>query len=125
MVRRFSVYGAASGAALALTGLVNAWYRVGSLAALTGTDYGRLLLAKLALVAFMVALAIVNRYLWTPRLLGPPGNAMRALRRNTVLEIAAGAGVLAIVGALGATMPAAHAGMQHTMPAMHTGHRAQ
>jgi putative copper resistance protein D len=121
VVRRFSVYGVASVTALVATGIVNAWYRLGSVAALTQSDYGRLLLAKLLLVAAMVVLALFNRYLWTPRLLGPQPSALRALRRNTLLEIVAGLGVIAIVGALGVTMPAAHSAMQHTMPAMHMG----
>jgi hypothetical protein len=47
---------------------------------------------------------------------------LRSLRRNTLLEIVAGAGVIAIVGALGITVPAAHGTMQHAMPAMHMGH---
>jgi putative copper resistance protein D len=122
VVRRFSAYGAASVTALVVTGVVNGWYRVGSFAALTESDYGRLLLAKLALVAAMLVLAAFNRYLWTPRLLGPQPHALRSLRRNTVLEIAAGLCVLGIVGALGVTMPAAHSGMQHMEPAMHMGH---
>jgi putative copper resistance protein D len=122
VVRRFSVYGVASAAALVATGALNAWYRVGSVAALTQSEYGRLLLAKLALVAAMVALAACNRYLWTPRLLGRQPRALRSLRRNTLLEIVAGAGVIAIVGALGITVPAAHGTMQHAMPAMHMGH---
>jgi putative copper resistance protein D len=121
IVRRFSAWGMTSVAALVVTGVVNGWYRVGSFAALTGSDYGRLLLAKLALVAAMLMLAAVNRYVWTPRLLGVQPHAVHALRRNTVLEIAAGLCVLGIVGALGVTMPAAHGGMRHAMPAMHMG----
>jgi copper resistance protein D len=122
VVRRFSVWGVWSVAALVATGLVNSWYRVGTLAGLTQSDYGRLLLVKLTFVAAMIALAACNRYLWTPRLLGPQPGALRALRTNTLLEIAAGLCVLGIVGALGVTMPAAHGGMQHTMPVMHMGH---
>jgi putative copper resistance protein D len=121
IVRRFSVCGVASVVALVATGVVNAWYRVGNVRGLVDSDYGRLLIVKLVLVAAMVALAARNRHRWTPELRGRQPRAAQALRRNTIAEIALGAAVVGIVGALGVTMPAAHAGMEHAMPAMHMG----
>jgi putative copper resistance protein D len=106
--RRFSVLGIASVSALLVTGIVNARYLVGDWPALFGTDYGRLLLAKLALFAAMLALAAVNRFSLTPRLVRGSHEDAARLRRNTLLETAAGAGVIAIVAALGITIPAAH-----------------
>jgi len=106
--RRFSALGIASVSALLLTGIINAWYLVGDWPALFGTDYGRLLLAKLALFAAMLALAAVNRFSITPRLVRGSHEDAARLRRNTLLEAAAGAGVIVIVGALGITIPAAH-----------------
>ncbi|MGH7033051.1 MAG: CopD family protein, partial [Stellaceae bacterium] len=50
----FSRLGLACVAILLVTGLVNAWFLVGSFASLVGTAYGRLLLVKLALVASML-----------------------------------------------------------------------
>ena len=41
---------------------------VGSLQALIGTDYGRLLVLKIALFAGMLAIAAANRFVVTPRL---------------------------------------------------------
>ena len=106
--RRFSMLGLASVGALALTGFVNTWYLVGTVPALLGTDYGRLLLAKIALFAVMVVLAAVNRFDLTPRLAAEDDRALRSLRRNAVLEIAAGIAVVTIVGALGIAVPGAH-----------------
>jgi len=111
MVRRFSTLGAVSIGALVLSGLGNGWYLVGTVPALVGTDYGQVLLMKLALFAAMVALAAVNRLSLTARLkVQDPSNpeALRSLRRNASLEIAAGIIVVAIVGVLGIKVPAAH-----------------
>ena len=58
----------ASVAALLGTGIVNAWILVGSLHALLVTEYGRLLMLKLAVFAIMLAFAAVNRFWLTPRL---------------------------------------------------------
>jgi putative copper export protein/mono/diheme cytochrome c family protein/peroxiredoxin len=106
--RRFSTLGVVCVGALVLSGLANAWYLVGSVPALVGTGYGRLLLAKLAVFAAMVTLAAVNRLVLTPLLQRHDARALRFLRRNATAEIAAGLVVVAIVGALGTTIPGAH-----------------
>jgi putative copper export protein/mono/diheme cytochrome c family protein len=108
VTRRFSALGVVSVGALLLSGLANTWYLVGDVPALVGTDYGRLLLAKLALFAAMITLALVNRLRLTPRLHTQDRAALRRLRRNALLEAAAGLLVLALVGVLGITVPAAH-----------------
>jgi len=43
---RFSTLGIVSVATILFTGIVNTWYLAGSISALVGTDYGRLLLPK-------------------------------------------------------------------------------
>ncbi len=106
--RRFSTVGMASVGALILTGVINALFLVGSVPALVGTRYGQLLLAKLALVVLMVSLAAVNRLRLTPRLQALDAEARRLLRRNAIVETAAGLGVVVIVGTLGVTIPGAH-----------------
>lgn len=106
--QRFSSLGVASVTALVCTGLVNAWHLVGDIPGLVGTEYGRLLLAKLALFAAMLALAAVNRLVLSPRLSTGQSAAAASLRRNALLETAFGAGIVAIVGVLGITIPAAH-----------------
>jgi putative copper export protein/mono/diheme cytochrome c family protein len=111
VAQRFSTLGVASVGTLFVSGVVNTWYLVGDVPALVGTDYGRLLLAKLALFAAMVALAAVNRLQLTARLnVRDPMNlwALRSLRRNATVEIAIGLIVIAIVGLLGIMVPAAH-----------------
>ena len=106
--RRFSTLGAIAVTLVTASGLANAWYLVGYVPALIGTDYGRLLLAKLALFAAMLVLAMANRWHLSIRLPSEDRGALRLLRRNAILEIAAGIGVVTIVGALGVTVPAAH-----------------
>jgi len=112
-VRRFSTLGIISVAALIASGIVNASILVGSLRGLLVTDYGQLLLLKIAVFAIMVAFATVNRLVLTPRLaLAAKGEmercALAALTRNTMIEIALGLVIFAIVGALGTLHPAIH-----------------
>ena len=106
--RRFSTLGLASVIALVASGFVNAWYQVGTVPALIGTLYGRLLLVKLALFAAMIVIAVVNRGVLAPRVADADYGARRALRRNALAEMALGLGVVVVVGRLGVTVPAAH-----------------
>ncbi|MFI5759562.1 copper resistance CopC/CopD family protein [Streptomyces sp. NPDC051563] len=73
-IRRFSTVAFTSVVVLACTGTYQAWRQVGSWSALTGTDYGRLLLLKIGLVAIVVAIAYTSRK-WTARLAGGQGEA--------------------------------------------------
>jgi putative copper resistance protein D len=112
-IRRFSILGMVSVATLTLSGLVSSWLLVGSWRGLVVTDYGLLLSVKLVLFAVMLAFAAINRLWWTPRLAsaapGQPGStAVRRLTRNTMIELALGLMVFAIVGALGIQHPAIH-----------------
>ncbi|MEU1673950.1 copper resistance protein CopC [Streptomyces roseifaciens] len=63
-VQRFSRLAFTSVCVLAATGLYQSWRQVGSWGALTGTEYGRWLLLKVALVAGMLGLAYFSRR-WT------------------------------------------------------------
>jgi len=109
---RFSTLGVVSVATLIVTGLINAWILVGVPRALVVTEYGRLLLIKLALFAVMLLLAAVNRQVLRPQLAGTAGGARRAALRqltlNSLVEIALGLAVFTVVGALGVTHPAVH-----------------
>jgi copper resistance protein D len=121
---RFSVLGLASVATLMITGLINAFYLVGSVAALLDTGYGRLLTVKLALFFVMVAVAAINRFRLTPELvpdasLAPARQVLRRLRRNAVIEIVLGAIIIAIVAKLGVTAPAFE---QEALPHAHHAH---
>jgi putative copper resistance protein D len=110
---RFSTLGIVSVGTLLVTGIVNSWYLVGGIPEFTGTDYGRLLLIKIALFLGMVALAAVNRLHLTPAIAQAAGaaaqRAIRRLRRNAVIEAITGTAVIAIVAALGTLPPASHA----------------
>jgi putative copper resistance protein D len=78
--RRFS--SAALGAMLILiaTGLVNAYVFVGEVAALLGTRYGHLLLAKLSVLAIILILACMNRRT-VPALAGEAEASRPAMRQ--------------------------------------------
>lgn len=116
--RRFSALGIVSVGVILTTGMVNSWILVGSLHALQVTDYGRLLMLKIALFAAMLLIAGVNRFWLTPRLALSSGSEPRALRqlaRNSMIEIALGLTIFVIVGVLGTMHPAIHLGGQHRL----------
>jgi copper resistance protein D len=107
---RFSAFGIVAVGALLFTGAINTWYLAGSIRALTETDYGHLLLIKIAAFLVMLGLATVNRLWLTPALAanasqGRPRDAFRQLRRNVAIEIGVGASILAVVAVLGVTPP--------------------
>jgi putative copper resistance protein D len=111
-IQRFSNLGIASVATLVLSGIVNAWILVGSFRGLVVTGYGQLLMLKLAAFSVMLVVAAFNRFALTPRL-GLASDdarqdALRALSRNTLIEIALGLSIFAMVGVLGTLHPAAH-----------------
>ena len=105
---RFSTLGVICVTALLLSGIVNAYYLVGSVQGLIGTTYGQALLLKLALVAAMLAVATVNRWRLVPRLVTEDGSAGRRIAHHAAIEAALGLGVIVIVAALGTMIPAAH-----------------
>lgn len=71
MIGGFSKFAVGSAVLLTLTGTYSAWLHVGTLDALTQTDYGRLLIAKLALFAGLLAFGAFNQRWLLPRLLLP------------------------------------------------------
>ena len=121
--RRFSGVGVVCVGALLVTGVVNAWYLVATPPALVGTAYGQLLLLKLALFSAMLALAARNRFVLTPgiedgvrAMTDSSRIAMRRLAHNAWSETALGIGVVVIVGALGISVPGAHAEISWPLP---------
>ncbi len=77
VVPRFSRLAGLSLLAVAVTGGYNAWTQLGRVARLSTTTYGRVLIAKLAIVAVLVWLGAVNRYVLVPRL--APSSAARGV----------------------------------------------
>ena len=127
---RFSRLAAWSLAVVALSGVYNAWVQLPDVAAFRDTPYGRVLLAKIAVVIALVALGATSRYTLLPRLTGTPARSVvaRGVRRCqlaffgpvrapwsrlvTVVacEAALGAAVLGLTAVLGESTPARHAG---------------
>jgi putative copper resistance protein D len=108
--RRFSIMGMASVGTILATGIVNTYVLAGSIPALLGTEYGRLVLVKVSLFLVMVSVAAINRQLLTPRLVQErdapaAGLALRRLRTNCLIEAAIGAIILVVVAILGTLPP--------------------
>lgn len=113
-VARFSGWAAAVTAAVVVAGLAMAWLEVGGWHALTTTSYGRLLLAKVALVAVVVAVAATNRYRLLPQVAAaavedPPaddGEAWRSLLARVRVEVVLLVAVLGVTSVLTYVVPA-------------------
>lgn len=103
-LRRFSAFGHGAVTLTILTGVVNTMLILGARGIDLRSPYQRLLGAKVALVALMIGLALVNRYGLVPHLRGRP-QADRALRRNSVAELGLGLGVIGLVSLLGLLEP--------------------
>lgn len=108
-VARFSGWAAVTAGAVLVTGTVLGWINVGGLSPLTGTTYGRVLLAKVALVALVLAGAAWNRFRLVPVLVAPQdaSRPWRSLSQVLRFEVAAMVVVLALTGALTGITPAA------------------
>jgi putative copper export protein/mono/diheme cytochrome c family protein/peroxiredoxin len=114
--RRFSALALASMGLLILSGLANAWELVGTIPALIGTTYGRLLMLKVSLLLPLLGLAALNLLRDKPRLLqgmtapahGNTRLVLYHLRRNVLGELVLGGGILLVVGALSIMPPAVH-----------------
>jgi putative copper resistance protein D len=110
-IRHFSQMGYVAVALIAVTGALNSLLLVGSLGAMVGTPYGRLLAFKILLFLAMIAVALVNRFHLAPRLSHDAG-ALGALCRTVGLEQGVGLSILAVVSVLGTLPPAFHGGGQ-------------
>ncbi|HEY4468779.1 MAG TPA: copper homeostasis membrane protein CopD [Klebsiella sp.] len=89
---RFSRYGHLAVAGTIASGVVNALLIQGGL--ISTSPWGRMLLFKCALVAAMVAIALVNRYVLVPHMSAGGTRAKQLTVRTTQIEIALGALVL-------------------------------
>jgi len=98
IVNAFSPAALAFGALAALTGIFMAWTHVGSIAALTGTDYGNVLLLKVGLLS-LTALTGAYNWLRVRPALGDHTGARR-LRRTAGVELGIAALVLAVTAVL-------------------------
>jgi copper transport protein len=118
-VPRFSAIALGCVSVLVVTGTYQAWRQVGSVPALTGTAYGRLLLLKLLGFALLIGLGYLARA-WNAEQFGArrptaalvtgsgrlDAEAVAQLRRSVAVETAVAAGILALTAALVETQPA-------------------
>jgi putative copper export protein/methionine-rich copper-binding protein CopC len=98
MVRAFSPLGLAGGAAVGLTGIINALFQVTALSDLWATGYGRALLIKLLLLMGVGALGWYNWRRVLPSLEADDGP--QRLRRSARAELGLGAAVLLVTAVL-------------------------
>jgi copper transport protein len=98
LLRRFSSAIPAIVGVLVVSGLLLAAVQVQTVPALWSTGYGRVLLAKLALVAVMLVLAVLNRYRLTVPAIAGDAHAARRLKRNIGVEIVLATAVIAVLG---------------------------
>ncbi|WP_333827480.1 copper resistance CopC/CopD family protein [Pararhodobacter sp.] len=102
---RFSRLALPMVALLVVSGSLLAWRQLETPAALTGTAYGTVLLAKLVLVAVVLALAARHRLVLTPALARNPARARPAFHRSLRLELWLMVAILALTAAFRLTPP--------------------
>ena len=105
-LRRFSSAGHLAVALVIATGIVNTVLVLQRWPTDFTSSYQTLLAAKIALVAGMTGLAVMNRYIFVPRMVTQRDRAVIRIRNATYAELALGAGVLALVAFLGILDPA-------------------
>lgn len=88
------------------TGLARALVEVGSVSALSNTDYGVILLVKIALVVVLVGLGALNHFFWVPAVRAGGGRADRRFGLNSRGELVVALGVLAVTAVLSGAAPA-------------------
>jgi putative copper resistance protein D len=101
---RFSTAGHVAVALVILSGVANMLFILGGLPTNWTFDYQKLLTTKIALVAAMAVIAIVNRYVFVPRM--ARGDGHRQLWLGTVAEIILGIAVIGLVAWFGMLEPA-------------------
>jgi copper transport protein len=102
LATRFSGLAVGAVVVVAVSGTVSGWQQVGSVEALFSTTYGRLVLAKVAGFAGLVAMGWANR----SRLVPLVGRALGPLQRSLRFETMLAALVLAVTAALVQQPPA-------------------
>ncbi|MFH8134757.1 copper homeostasis membrane protein CopD [Pantoea osteomyelitidis] len=103
---RFSRYGHLAVALTLLTGVINSLLIVGWPLPAGQSLYSTLLLWKIALVAFMVLIALINRYWLVPRFRLAGAGAQRQFIRMTQLELLLASCVIGLVSLFATLSPA-------------------
>lgn len=105
-LRRFSSAGHAAVAGVLLSGAINTMLVLGRWPTDWSSPYQLMLSLKILLTAAMVALAILNRYVFVPRMKNAAPAAIASIRRSTLIEICLGMAILALVSVFGMLEPA-------------------
>lgn len=118
-LRRFSYWIMPVVALLLLSGVILACLQLNTIDDLWRTSYGRILLAKLTLVALLLGLAALNRYRYTHAVLAGEQTAHQGLRRMIGTELIVAVCILGLVSLWRFTPPprSLHAGQ--TSAVMH------
>jgi putative copper resistance protein D len=119
-VRHFSQIGYVAVVLIAVTGAINSLLLVGSLGAMFGTPYGRLLALKISLFMAMVVVALINRFRLAPRIY-QDAVALNVLCRTVAVEQGLGLCILAVVSLLGTWPPAIHGALDVKRAAIGSG----
>jgi copper transport protein len=98
VVNTFSVTALIFAGLVVVTGVVGAWIHLGSVPALWQTDYGRVLLIKLAVLSLVLMVGSYNFLRIRPRL--GDAAAVRRLRRSSTFELGVGVLVLLVTAVL-------------------------
>jgi putative copper resistance protein D len=114
-LQNFSGIGTGLVSIILLTGLINSYFLIGTehLGSFYRSNYGLLLLVKMALFLFMLGSAALNRFILTPSLGKALGNthdipsALKALRHNLFVETGVSLMVLALISIIGMMDPLA------------------
>lgn len=104
-LRRFSLLGHGAVVLVIATGTLNTLLVLGRWPTDWSSPYQALLAFKIALVAVMASLAVVNRYVVVPWMRTAQDSAVRSLRAATLAEVALGLGAIACVGIFGLLEP--------------------
>ncbi|HXU99053.1 MAG TPA: CopD family protein [Caulobacteraceae bacterium] len=105
LLRRFGVMGAGAVSLILASGIASIALVVGVAGGRLGPLYTRVLIAKLSLVAGLLAVAAVNRFRLTPLMAREPSVALAALEKTILVEQAIGLAALAAVAVLGQLDP--------------------
>lgn len=104
-LRRFSSVGHLAVALVVITGVCNTVLILGHWPTNFRSIYQLLLATKIALVAIMTALALVNRYIFVPRMRLHSEQAIKLIRKGTFTELAGGIMVVGLVSVFGLLDP--------------------
>jgi putative copper resistance protein D len=105
-VARFSSAGHLAVALVILSGVINTLLVLGRWPTNWSSPYQAMLGVKIALVATMIALAIVNRHRFLSRMAAHRPDVVRAVRRGTIAELVLGLCAIGLVSVFGMLEPA-------------------